>query len=64
MTFLVEKRGPQRVVLDIHQAERSVNSNGGGQVNHVNAAENQDNAPHNAANNAPQNILEADRRPN
>ena len=31
----------------------SVNFNGGGQVNHVNAAENQDNAPNNAANNAP-----------
>ena len=36
-----------------------VNYNGGGQVNHVNAAENQDNAPNNAANNAPHNVLEA-----
>ena len=36
-----------------------VNNNGGGQVNHVNAAENQDNAPNNAANNTPHNVLEA-----
>ena len=36
-----------------------VNNYGGGQVNHVNAAENQYNAPNNAANNAPHNVLEA-----
>ena len=35
------------------------NNNGGGQVNHVNAAENQNNAPNNTANNAPHNVLEA-----
>ena len=61
MTVLVEKRCPQRVVLEIHPAGRSasVNNNGGGQVNHVNAAENQNNAPNNTANNAPHNVLEA-----
>ena len=37
----------------------NVNSNGGGQVDHVNAAENQDIAPNNAANNAPNNVPEA-----
>ena len=36
-----------------------VSNNGEGQINHVNAAENQENAPHNAANNAPHNELEA-----
>ena len=58
MTVLVEKWGPQRVVLEIHPVVKSasVNNNGGGQVNHVNAAENQFNAP--------QNVLKAGRRPN
>ena len=36
-----------------------VNNNGGGQVNHVNSAENQHNSPNNDANNAPHNVFKA-----
>ena len=56
LVMLVEKRGSSRHTPG---SSARVNNNGGGQVNHVNAAENQDNAPNNVANNAPHNVLEA-----
>ena len=50
------ERGSSR---NIPGSSARVKNNGGGQVNHVNAAENQDNAPNNVTNNAPHNVLEA-----
>ena len=60
LVILVEKRGTQRgSSRNTPESSARVKNNGGGQVNHVNAAENQDNAPNNAAKNAPHNVLEA-----
>ena len=61
MRVLVEKRGPGRTSSSRNTpgSSASVNNNGGGQLNHVNGAENEDNAPNNAANGAPHNVLEA-----
>ena len=60
MRILVEKRGTQRGSSSNSPGSSArVSNNGGSQVNHVNAVENQDNAPKNAANNAPHNVHEA-----
>ena len=60
MRILVEKRGTQRGSSSNSPGSSvRVSNNGGGQVNHVNAVEIQDNAPKNAANNAPHNVHEA-----